>query len=252
METGLKIACQHVMFAALGWIGNLLCDFRNVDSTFTQKCDRDADVVHDLLEDEEPDGVPYPASVRSEQAESVESNGNASKHWSYDSEMHADVDPLEKANRSGYAQEHCSVLANATCRGLVRMGSLTRVSTEAVVICKLHHGRVCSSTHLVDCQHTIIFRAMKQQIGLTQVIRRKTSSIRNLRRIIILEIIRAATSTVEIASMTHVIIASPSPMLWSSGSVVGKGLSARLTPSNMPSMLAVLVCSCLFDNETGL
>lgn len=96
--------------------------------------------MHDLLGDEEPNGVPYPASVRSEQTESVESNGNASKHWGNDSEMHADVDPLEKANRSGYAQEDCSVLANPICRGLVRMGSLTRVSTKAVVICKLHHG----------------------------------------------------------------------------------------------------------------
>ena len=96
--------------------------------------------MHDLLEDEEPDGVPYPASVRSEQAESVESNGNASKHWCYDGEMHADVDPLEKANRSRYAQEDCSVSANATCRGLIRMSSLTRVSTKAVMICKLHHS----------------------------------------------------------------------------------------------------------------
>ena len=91
------------------YAGNLLCDFGNFDSTLTQKCDRDADVVRNLLEDEEPNGVPYPASVRSEQAESVETNGNASEHWSYDGEMHADVDPLEKANCSGYTQEDCSV-----------------------------------------------------------------------------------------------------------------------------------------------
>lgn len=65
--------------------------------------------MHNLLEDEEPNGVPHPASVRSKQAEGVESNGNASKHWGYDSEMHTDVDPLEEANRSGYAQEDCSV-----------------------------------------------------------------------------------------------------------------------------------------------
>lgn len=87
-------------------------------------------------------------------------------------------------------------------------------------------------------------------IRLTQVNKRKTSSNRNLRRIMILETMRPATSTVEIASMAHVIIASPSPMLRSSGSVVGKGLSPRLTPSNMASMLAVMVCGC-FLTTTG-
>jgi len=61
----------------------------------------------------------------------------------------------------------------------------------------------------------------------------------------ILETMRAATNTVEIANMAHVMIMSPPPMSWSFGSVVGRGLSARLTPSNMPSMVVVVIWSCL-------
>jgi hypothetical protein len=38
-------------------VNNLLCHFRNVDPARTQKCNTDSEVVHDLLEDEEPDGV---------------------------------------------------------------------------------------------------------------------------------------------------------------------------------------------------
>ena len=61
--------------------------------------------MHNLLEDEEPNGVPHPASVRSKQAEGVESNGNAPKHRRDDGEVHANIDPLEKAYCSRYAQE---------------------------------------------------------------------------------------------------------------------------------------------------
>ena len=61
--------------------------------------------MHKLLENEKPNNVPYPASINSEQAESVESNGDTSQHGRYDSEMHTNVDPLEKANCSGHTQE---------------------------------------------------------------------------------------------------------------------------------------------------
>ena len=52
-----------------------------------------------------------------------------------------------------------------------------------------------------------------ERIRLTQVNKRKMSSIRNLFRIMILETMRAVISTVEIANMTQVIITRPSPML---------------------------------------
>lgn len=64
--------------------------------------------MHNLLKDKEPNGIPHPASVRSEQAESIKSDGNASQHRCNDSEMHPNVDPLEEANCSGYAQENYS------------------------------------------------------------------------------------------------------------------------------------------------
>jgi hypothetical protein len=38
-------------------VDNLLCDFRNVDSARTKECDTDSNVVHGLLEDEEPNGI---------------------------------------------------------------------------------------------------------------------------------------------------------------------------------------------------
>jgi hypothetical protein len=37
---------------------NLLCDLQDVDSALTQECNADTDVVYNLLEDEEPDGIP--------------------------------------------------------------------------------------------------------------------------------------------------------------------------------------------------
>lgn len=61
--------------------------------------------MDELLENEEPDGIPYPASIHSEQAEGVQSNGDASQHGRDDSEMHANVNPLEETNCSGHTQE---------------------------------------------------------------------------------------------------------------------------------------------------
>jgi hypothetical protein len=83
-------------------ISNLLCDLHYIGPTRTEKCDRDTNVVHKLLKNEKPNGVSYPASIDSEQAESVEPNGDASQQRRYDSEMHANVNPLEKANCSGH------------------------------------------------------------------------------------------------------------------------------------------------------
>jgi hypothetical protein len=83
-------------------VSNLLCDLHYIDSARTGKCDRDTNVVHKLLENEKPKGVPYPMSIHSEQAESVEPNSDASQHRRYDSEMHTNINPLEKVNRSGH------------------------------------------------------------------------------------------------------------------------------------------------------
>ena len=65
MVIGLEITCQHVLYAKCRGVQDLLCDYFNVGSTRTQECDDDSDVVHNLLGDEEPNGIPEPASVRS-------------------------------------------------------------------------------------------------------------------------------------------------------------------------------------------
>ena len=60
--------------------------------------------MYELLDDEEPDGVPHPASVHTKQAEGVESNSDASQHGNDDCEVHANIYPLKKADSSGNTQ----------------------------------------------------------------------------------------------------------------------------------------------------
>jgi hypothetical protein len=69
----------------------------------------------------------------------------------------------------------------------------------------------------------------EEVVGLTHVNRRKMSSSRNRFNSIIFEAMRAATNTVDAASMIHVITMSPSPRSLSGGRTFGIGLLASWT-----------------------
>jgi hypothetical protein len=66
----------------------------------------------------------------------------------------------------------------------------------------------------------------EEMVARTHVNRRNMSSVRNRFSSIIFEAMRAATSTVEAASMIHVITMSPSPRSLSGGRTFGIGLLA--------------------------
>jgi hypothetical protein len=74
-------------------------------------------------------------------------------------------------------------------------------------------------------------------LTLTNVIRRKISSSRNRRRIMALETMRAATNTVDTASIIQVMIISPSPRSWLCGILSKLGRAEK----SIPSMLVVVI-----------
>lgn len=83
---------------------SILCNCHRINSADVEENSRNANVVHNLLENEEPDGVPHPASVLAKQTEGVKTNSDASYHWDKNCKMHSNVDPFENADGSRHAQ----------------------------------------------------------------------------------------------------------------------------------------------------